>query len=326
MEALYVVGAGGIGCAIGYALAIACARVVFIEANREKVEWGKAHGVRVDERPAQAAEVRSFEEWNPSVPATVFLCTKCYDNSAVLARLPEAIALIPIQNGFDRALEARGHAIEGIASFVSECHPNRLHSRITRRGTLHIGYRGVPKDLPTFEWIDRLQRAGLFPIRLVPDILPYKYTKLMYNAAISPLASIAGLDNGQILWLPKARRLFFALLRENYGILRECGITLGTIGPFHPDTVERILKVSPLAKVMSWTFYPSLRGSYCSMSGDLPRGRTEIDYYNGRLIEMAGESPCPLNQAVYQLIKRMERERIPPGQQMLRALIADVGI
>jgi len=148
----------------------------------------------------------------------------------------------------------------------------------------------------------------------------------MYNAAISPLASIAGLDNGQILWLPKARRLFFALLRENYGILRECGITLGTIGPFHPDTVERILKVSPLAKVMSWTFYPSLRGSYCSMSGDLPRGRTEIDYYNGRLIEMAGESPCPLNQAVYQLIKRMERERIPPGQQMLRALIADVGI
>ena len=75
----------------------------------------------------------------------------------------------------------------------------------------------------------------------VPEILPYKYTKLMYNAAISPLASAAGIDNGQLVFLPLARRLFFALIQENYGILTGAGLPLGKVGPFHPDTVQGIL-------------------------------------------------------------------------------------
>ena len=158
-------------------------------------------------------------------------------------------------------------------------------------------------------------------VAVVPDILPYKYTKLMYNAAISPLAAAAGLDNGQLLAVPKARRLFFALLRENYGILRDAGICLGKIGPFHPDTVHRILSRAVVANALAWAFYPTLRRSYCSMSADLPAGRTEIDYYNRHLIDLAGDRPCPLNRRVYQLIKRMETERIPPGLRMLDALL-----
>ena len=54
-------------------------------------------------------------------PAAVLLCTKCYDNAAVLAKLPTGVELIPIQNGFDPQLAAHGHEFEGIASFVSEC-------------------------------------------------------------------------------------------------------------------------------------------------------------------------------------------------------------
>ena len=64
-----------------------------------------------------------------------------------------------------------------------------------------------------------LEHTGLFRVARVADILPYKYTKLMYNAAISPLAAAAGLDNGQLLRLPRARRLFFDLLRENYDLV-----------------------------------------------------------------------------------------------------------
>jgi len=76
---------------------------------------------------------------------------------------------------------------------------------------------------------------------LVSNILPIKYTKLMYNAAISPLAASAGLDNGQLLRVSAARRLFFELLLENYTILHDAQICLGTIGPFHPDRVAEIL-------------------------------------------------------------------------------------
>jgi 2-dehydropantoate 2-reductase len=144
----------------------------------------------------------------------------------------------------------------------------------------------------------------------------------MYNAAISPLAAAAGLDNGQLLSVTVARQLFFALLRENYQILSGANIALEKIGPFHPGTVQRILRRPTVANLAALFFYPTLRGSYCSMSGDLPRGRTEIDYYNRHLIDLAENAgiPCPLNLSVYRLVKRMEQERSRPALHWLPKL------
>ena len=40
------------------------------------------------------------------------------------------------------------------------------------------------------------------------------------------------------------------------------------------------------------------------MAGEIQKGRTEIDNYNGHLIRLAEETgtPCPLNRAVYDLV------------------------
>ena len=59
MDAVSVVGAGGIGCAVGYALLTAGRRVVFVESDPAKVEWGRRNGVAVNGRPAEqvAAEL-----------------------------------------------------------------------------------------------------------------------------------------------------------------------------------------------------------------------------------------------------------------------------
>src|SRR5262245_40012507 len=122
---VFVVGAGGIGCALGYALRSAGAPVTFVESDAAKIAWGREHGVGVDRLPPQSAEFISFDSWQPAPNSTILLCTKCYDNGAVLRRLPASVTLIPIQNGFDPDLDARGHAVEGIASFVSECDPGR---------------------------------------------------------------------------------------------------------------------------------------------------------------------------------------------------------
>jgi 2-dehydropantoate 2-reductase len=319
-SSVFVVGAGGIGCAVGYALIAAGMPITFVEADPDKILWGRNHGVQIDRRKPLPALFIPFEEWAPPAGATVLLCTKCYDNAPVLARLPTPTTLIPIQNGFDPLIEDRINDLEGIASFISECEPQRTRARITRQGCLHIGYRKGSEAPPSHEIVTRLRRAGLFRVAPVPCILPFKYTKLMYNAAISPLAAAAGLDNGQLLTVPKARRLFFQLLRENYDILHEAGVDLGKIGPFHPDTVARILRHSTMARMLAWAFYPTLRKTYCSMSGDLPKGQTEIDYYNRHLIDLAGNRPCPLNRRVYDLVKRMERERIRPQTRMLDEL------
>jgi 2-dehydropantoate 2-reductase len=329
MGPIHIVGAGGIGCAVGYALCAAGVPVTFVDADLEKVHWGRGHGVQVDQRPALPAAFQPFADWTPPSDVTVLLCTKCYDNDLVLGHVPPPVTLIPIQNGFDRALETRGDFLEGIASFISECSPHQTLTRITRAGRLHLGLRHgsapartmngslPPRPADLAKW---LRRSALFRVQVVEEILPFKYTKLMYNAAIGPLAAVAGLDNGQLLAVPQVRSLFFELLSENYNILRDAGIPLGRIGPFHPVTVDRILRRRPLAHALAWAFYPTLRRTYCSMVADLPAGRTEIEYYNRHLIDLAQGRPCPINRRLYALVKRMEREHTPPGLHVLSEL------
>jgi 2-dehydropantoate 2-reductase len=329
LEPFYVVGAGGIGCAVGHALVSAGANVIFVDVDAKKIGWARQYGVGVDAGPFYRAEFRNFEEWQPAAKSTVLLCTKCYDNPAVLRRLPPGVLLIPIQNGFDTTLDRLGDFLEGIASFVSECYPHRTHTLITRRGRLYFGVHRSNGTTAALENADQtlatlaglLSASGRFHTQVVADILPYKRTKLMYNAAIGPLAAAAGLDNGQLLAVPRVRRLFFQLLRENYAILRRAGLRLATIGPFHPDIVDRILRHPSLANTLGWLFYPTLRGTYCSMNADLAGGTTEIDFYNRYLIELAGTHPCPLNRRVYDLVKRMERERIAPHREILDELL-----
>jgi 2-dehydropantoate 2-reductase len=144
----------------------------------------------------------------------------------------------------------------------------------------------------------------------------------MYNAAISPLAAAAGIDNGQLLSVPAARRLFFALLQENHRILSAAGIELGKVGPFHPSTVAWILRRRWLAGLMAKFFEPSLRETYCSMAGEIQTGRTELDNYNGHLLRLAEKTgePAPLNRAVFELVTKMTAERATPRREVLDQL------
>jgi 2-dehydropantoate 2-reductase len=143
----------------------------------------------------------------------------------------------------------------------------------------------------------------------------------MYNAAISPLAAAAGVDNGELLTDPTAKRLFFGLLQENHAILRQAGVPLARIGPFHPDTVSRILRTPGLPSLLAILFRPSLRGTYCSMAPDIATRRTEIESYNGHLIRLAGSFPCPLNRAVFRLIETIVSEHLAPTRNHLRTLM-----
>jgi 2-dehydropantoate 2-reductase len=319
-DAVTVVGAGGIGSAVGAALRAAGVAVTFVEANPAKVAWGRANGLGVV----------PFAEWTPDEHGVILLCVKCYDNATVLAKVPFTATLIPIQNGFDPRLDSFGHSSEGIASFVAACPADRIEARITRPGELHLGGRGDRLLTAGVKWLmGKLDRPGTrewFVPKLVANVLPVKHTKLLYNAAISPLAAAAGIDNGQLLSDPHARRLFFALIQENYTILTAAGIELGKVGPFHPRTVAKILRRRWLARLMARAFEPSLRGTYCSMAGEIERGRTEIENYNGHLLRLAdGRADAPLNRAVYALVKRMEANREPPRRAALAQLGTNLG-
>lgn len=322
-SSVHIVGAGGIGIAAAACLIRAGWDVIMVESNPGKIAAGRRDEMTLDGQPIRGAHFIHFDEWVPPTDEVVLLCTKTFDNAPVLQRIVNTQALAPIQNGYDRKLEECDHPTEAIASFVSDCPADRLSARITRAGALYIGSRRKTTRAED-EHLNALAFAftegKLFPVKRVSDIGPFKATKLMYNAAISPLAASAGVDNAELLIEPLMQKLFFALLQENYSILRHASLTLEQIGPFHPNTVMRILQTPILPTVMGLFFRPSLRGTYCSMSPDMGSGRTEIDAYNGHLVRLAGSFPCPINNAVINLVDRISRERLPPARAHLHHL------
>lgn len=301
--------------------------VTVVEVHAGKLKTGREEGIKIDGHEPVFPSLVDFHDWAPPGDAFVVLCTKTYDNPAVLARLRNPSRLVPVQNGFDPVLDQQGHPGEGIASFVSECLRDRPLTRITRPGRLHIGAR---REVTASERAElavlaaALAKTGVFPVELVEDVRPYKSAKLMYNAAISPLAAAAGVDNGELLTDRLAKRLFFGLLQENYAILRQAGVPLARIGPFHPDTVSWILRTPGLPSLMAVFFRPSLRGTYCSMAPDIASGRTEIEAYNGHLIRLAGRFPCPINRAAFALIEKMMTEHLPPKRDHLQSLASSL--
>jgi 2-dehydropantoate 2-reductase len=325
---VHVVGAGGIGVVLAWALARAGWHVTLVERRADKIAAGQADGLVVAGQAPLKVLFVAFADWQPPADVAILLCTKTYDSPAVLARLTSTRRLVPVQNGYDRLLDSHDFAGEGIASFVSECARERPVARITRPGSLHIGARRRASAAERAELAglaEAFRRAGLFKVELIEDVRPFKAAKLMYNAAISPLAAAAGVDNAALLTDALAKRLFFGLLLENYAVLRHAGLALARIGPFHPDTVARILRTPGLPELMAIFFRPSLRGTYCSMAPDIGRGETEIDAYNGHLVRLAGNFPCPLNRAAVRLITRITREGMTPRRSHLDDMAADLG-
>ena len=90
-----------------------------VDADPQKVEHGRREGSTVVGHGTEQASFTLFENWLLPTDALILLCTKTYNNAAVLAVLPETSRLVPVQNGFDPKLDQRNHAAEGIASFVS---------------------------------------------------------------------------------------------------------------------------------------------------------------------------------------------------------------
>jgi 2-dehydropantoate 2-reductase len=86
--------------------------------------------------------------------------------------------------------------------------------------------------------------------------------------------------------------------------------------------VAWILRRRWLASLMAKGFEPSLRGTYCSMAGEIQKGRTELDNYNGHLLRLADQTgtPCPLNRAVFELVSKMTAERATPSLGVLNQL------
>ncbi len=329
-----IVGAGGIGICLAVAFHQSGWEVRLVESDSAKLDRGNRLGVGIDGHQTISIPLIPFETWVPADSRPIFLCTKGYRNQEVVRKIPAKVPVFPVQNGFDPDLRTRCTTLEGIASWISECPKDQTVTRITRRGALHFGpATGDPAWLSAAKMLVKVTERAFANLGIrahwVANTGPFKATKLIYNAAIGPIASGAGIDNGALLTEPKARKLFFALLRENIAIMRHRRVILGRIGPFYPATVAWILGQSWIRASLARWFAPTLKGTYCSMAADFATGLTELDHYNGHLIRLASEKPspvsCPMNKAVVALVGRWQKKRQKPDRRFLEELEALAG-
>ena len=242
MDAVHVVGAGGIGCAVGYALRAAGVPVVFVDANPAKVEAGRRDGVASTTarrcRPSSSTSTTgSRRPARPSCSARSATTTRrCWRAAGGRRTHPDPERLRPATRG----ARARGGGHRVVRVGVRARTARTRGSR--GRGSCTWGKIVQPRRAAAAE--RRLARScsgrGLrgrsrFRVVEVPRIEPIKHTKLMYNAAISPLAAAAGIDNGQApLACPAARRCSSRSCRRTTASCRAAGVELGKVGPFHP--------------------------------------------------------------------------------------------
>jgi 2-dehydropantoate 2-reductase len=169
-----------------------------------------------------------------------------------------------------------------------------------------------------------LAELGALPfVRAVPDILPYKWSKLVFTSVTNPLAAITGFTADRLLKDRASRPVILGLLDETLRLADAEGIALAKEGPFDPRFFRhrtgwrRVLQGLALQ-----LFALSLKGMKVSMLHDIELGRkTEIELLNGVLLQRARRfhMTLPGHDLTVQLIHDLEQGRLRPGTQHLQA-------
>jgi 2-dehydropantoate 2-reductase len=232
------------------------------------------------------------------LPDLVILTTKAYAARAAVEAAAAWIGQAPLvvmQNGLGvtaevKAVRPQGRVVTAVnyqaANIVAEGEVQHVANLAT-----YLGYEGAAPDVVVRAIAALLVRAGL-PAETAPDMTPLVWGKLLVNAAINPVAALAGETNGRVAERPTLRALAEALADEGQAVARAEGVTL------------------PYASAAQATLETARRtaDNRCSMLQDLEAGRpTEIDYLSGALVRVAeGRGvEVPANRAIAALVRQV---------------------
>jgi 2-dehydropantoate 2-reductase len=135
-------------------------------------------------------------------------------------------------------------------------------------------------------------RVAQFDIKVVEDLQPMVWGKLVINAAINPLTALLRVKNGELLSTSTARELMGNLACETASVAKAFDVEL----PF--SVPERA--VEDVAK--------NTADNISSMLQDILRGApTEVDVINGMVIRLGKQKNVPtlFNQVVWSLVKAL---------------------
>jgi 2-dehydropantoate 2-reductase len=317
-----VYGAGAIGGVIGGRL-VEHGHDVALIARGAHYEAIRDHGLTI-ESPDGTVTVEVEAVGHPSKLGftdadIVILATKSQDTLAALTALAGATApttpVVCAQNGVENERVAlrwfanvygmcvmcpAAHLVPGVVQAYSSPTP----------GILHVGRFPVGID-DVAEHIAAALRDATFASEARPDIMRWKYTKLLMNLANAAEAAFAPSD---------ARNAVGTRVREEGAqVLRAAGIAFATNdedAALRGDT----LRIRPIGS--------ERRGGGSSwQSLERRTGSVESDYLNGEIVALARLHgvPAPVNEALARLCVDMARDRAAPQSRSAADLLTALG-
>lgn len=305
MTRVAVLGCGAIGSLYAAHLArLPDVEVWAVDLWEQHVRAINERGLEVTGHAEFVAPVRAVLD-AAELPACDFgiVATKALATSAVVAAASAALAdaaVVSVQNGLGNE--------EAIAAVV----PRVIRGSIVTAG--HVTEPGVVRyDGPGDSWFgpfepapatleevsqlaDLLTQGGLRTLAL-EDARGPQWTKVVFNAATSPLSALTGLSVGQVCTHAELRPQVDALIAEALTVCDSAGITL-LRDPAH--SVEEAIAEAFWHK-------PSM------LQDVVGRRVTEVDVLNGGIVSEGRRQgvPTPLHASMVALVHGLESSWVP---------------
>ena len=293
-----VIGPGAIGLCLAVHLARQGRRVTLIDHRPDRAARLSARPIRL-RGPAGDVEATIPVRLAPDAPPDlVILATKAHAARAAAGAAATWIGAAPVllvQNGLGVAADvARALPQATVITAVLYQGANltgegEVHHVANLR--VHVGYEGRPPDAAAEAVAAMLEAAGL-PAHVAQDMTPVVWGKLLVNAAINPVAALAGVTNGAVAERPSLRAMAQAIAEEGEAAARTAGVALP-----YPSAAEAARDTARRTA-----------DNRCSMLQDLEAGRpTEIEYLNGAIVRVAEARAvaAPANRAVASLVRQV---------------------
>jgi 2-dehydropantoate 2-reductase len=295
-----VLGCGAIGSLYAAHLArLPDVEVWAVDPWAEHVDAINEHGLRVSGNADFVAPVHALTEAS-GLPVCDFaiVATKALHTRPAVEAAAEALrdaAVVSVQNGIgneDVIAEVLPHVMRGsIVTAGAVTEPGVV--RYDAPGDSWFGpFEPSPASAAEITRLAELLTRGGLRTHAMDDARGPQWTKVVFNAATSPLAALTGLTMGPLCTEPALRALVDSLVEEAIAVCEAAGITL----------LKQPSESFTEAIETAWGHKPSM------LQDILARRTTEVDVLNGGIADEGRRQgvPTPLHDAMVALVHGLE--------------------
>ena len=301
MERVCIVGAGVIGSLFAGHLAQVC-DVSVLTRRREHADSLNRDGLRVSGKSERHARVTATTDPDELPPFDVaIVATKASGLEAaaqsLAGRFPDA-TVVTVLNGIGAEEVVRSHGewpiVSGVTFMSGTKHSDTHVEYILDTETWLGPFESTPFETAR-DVADTIVASGL-KAEALPDLRPAQWSKLVFNAAVNPVAALTGLPHDSHFAgedePTDLGSLVHGLVDEGRAVARAAGIDL------HDDPWE----MNVLATRRGSAHFPSM------LEDVEARRETEVELITGSLLREAGrhDVPVPLHGMVYALVRGKE--------------------